>query len=66
MRTQLQVTEKKLSKLDMAYQSYLEQQARLEDPVRRLEVCVVCVYAYMYIHVVLSKLCMHILRNLIN
>lgn len=33
-----QVTEKKLSKLDMAYQSYLEQQARLEDPVRRLEV----------------------------
>ena len=34
----MQVTEKKLAKLDVAYQSYLEQQAQLEDPVRRLEV----------------------------
>ena len=34
----IQVTEKKLAKLDVAYQSYLEQQAQLEDPVRRLEV----------------------------
>lgn len=38
--THVQVTEKKLSKLDVAYQSYLEQQAQLEDPVRRLEVSI--------------------------
>ena len=31
------VTEKKLTKLQKDYQSYLEQQAQLEDPVMRLE-----------------------------
>lgn len=31
------VNEKKLSKLQKDYQSYLEQQAQLEDPVMRLE-----------------------------
>ena len=33
-----QVTEKKLSKLQKDYQSFLDQQAQLEDPVKRLEV----------------------------
>lgn len=32
-----QVTEKKLSKLQKDYQSFLDQQAQLEDPVKRLE-----------------------------
>jgi septal ring factor EnvC (AmiA/AmiB activator) len=33
----IKVNEKKLSKLQKDYQSYLEQQAQLEDPVMRLE-----------------------------
>ena len=35
----LQVKERKLKELEKDYPTYLEQQAELEDPLRRLEVC---------------------------
>ena len=35
----LQLKERKLKDLEKDYPAYLEQQAELEDPVKRLEVC---------------------------
>jgi len=35
----LQLKERKLKDLEKDYPAYLEQQAELEDPLKRLEVC---------------------------